>query len=368
MAINNNAFYVYEELKAAAIEKGAVDEKSLKELLNIMFHELKRTKRSDFLDVLYTSCLHYTYLPKQNKRTYPEIHIKPMSTGTSGTDAMLLIELLAMRLASDKYTDTEEYKTTRDRLFSSFVYKPSAVDRKLRKQFKAMNTMLCQQNALAHFGSDEQKAKYAHMTDAETSYADKAEKVIEAAENTAAETPDEKAARMLDATKKECLAMLAKADAEAAGIIERARKRERILTEETNAQLTRDLNALLASAADTNKQALDLRTSVKETYPVKYAKNLIELYDIIADTLDSSADEGMRKNLISFLDTIEDILAKYGFSAIHTKEGKPFDGKIHEADSTSFDPKSAVIAKSRRCGFSNGEAVIRKESVSVKKK
>lgn len=368
MAAVKDAFELYEILKSNAIEKSATDEKVLAELLNTMLYELKTTKRSDFLDSLYTACLHYAFLPHKNKRTYPEVRIKPVSMGISGTDAMLLIQLLDMRAESENCAEKDEYKALAGKLFTSYVMKPSKVNKQLGRTFRHMNTILCQQGALAHFGSEEQKAKYTTSVDARTNAAMAKAVSVNVQDAVSTDDAKEKAVKIMEAVKAQCAEMIAKAQDEADGIVERARSRERIMAQERNAAIERNLAELLSAVTESNKTAVALQTSINETYPARIAKDIIELYDVIADTRRSASDEKMQKNLASFLDMIEDTLIKYGVESIKTGEGKEFDGKLHEATSQNFNPKAAFVSESIRTGFRTKDGIIRKEQVAVKNK
>lgn len=365
MAIGKDAFAIYEELKAIAIEKSTVDEKVLKRLLNTMLYELKQTKRCDLLDALYTSCLHYAFLPRQNKRTYPEIRIKPVGMGVSGTDAMLLIQLLDMRAESENCFGTDEFKALSGKLFTTYVMKPGKVNRNLGKTFRHMNTILCQHGALAHFGSEEQKEMYTMKSDGGNIGLEKQADDILAE----AKTEDEASARiavLIESAKAKCSELIENAEKEADGIVENARKRERLMADASNGAIEKELAALLSAVTESNKAAVAMQASVTEAYPNRFAKDLIELYDLITDTMNASADETAKKNLASFVGMIEDILVKYGVEAVKTKSGAAFDGKLHEANTEDFNPKNAVVEKSIRTGFATKTLVIRKEIVGIR--
>ena len=105
--------------------------------------------------------------------------------------------------------------------------------------------------------------------------------------------------------------------------------------------------------------------------------NLIELYNLIADTRDSQMKlaeetrnvhlENSVFNLGVFLDMISDYLDGYGIRTLSTQPGTAFNGAYHALPQhrMTADPKSLVVCGSIRNGFAWGEQVLQKEQVEV---
>lgn len=134
------------------------------------------------------------------------------------------------------------------------------------------------------------------------------------------------------------------------------------------------LDALRSAILEMNSQMRDVEKMIVESNTQKASRQLLDLYDIIADLRDSAAGQApgdptgecanTAHNMDMLLMLVVDALAEYGIANINTLPGKPFNGKIHEVSGgKSFDPKCAVIAQSVRDGFSWGEQVIRKEKI-----
>lgn len=131
----------------------------------------------------------------------------------------------------------------------------------------------------------------------------------------------------------------------------------------------------LLQANQTMKQMEDY---VVEMATRKAYTRLIELYNLIADTKDSTfriaeetgnADvENAAYNLEVFLDMISEYLADYGIETIMDTEGAPLRVKYHtvlHAD-RDYNPNHSVIDRGIRNGFVWGDQVIQKQKVTLK--
>lgn len=120
-----------------------------------------------------------------------------------------------------------------------------------------------------------------------------------------------------------------------------------------------------------------LEDSVSESVTRKAYTQLIELYNLIADTKDSTYSlalqtnsqdlENAAYNMDVFLDMLVEYLADYGVQTIVSFQGDHFSAKNHTLGKTGiqFDPRSARIMRSLRNGFVWGEQVLQKERVEI---
>lgn len=120
-----------------------------------------------------------------------------------------------------------------------------------------------------------------------------------------------------------------------------------------------------------------LEDSVSESVTRKAYTQLIELYNLIADTKDSTYSlalqtnsqdlENAAYNMDVFLDMLVEYLADYGVQTILSIQGDHFSAQNHTLGKTGiqFDPRSARIVRSLRNGFVWGEQVLQKERVEI---
>lgn len=143
----------------------------------------------------------------------------------------------------------------------------------------------------------------------------------------------------------------------------------------------RDVRTALMEA---NELMRGLERTVSEANVRKASDQLLDLYNLIADTRDSLAGALRRSagelseptrgllmdtlhNLGEFLIMISEYLADYGIDTIATDPGEPFAPKLQavRSDVGDFDPRTAVVVASRRNGFIWGEQVLQKELVEI---
>jgi molecular chaperone GrpE (heat shock protein) len=126
------------------------------------------------------------------------------------------------------------------------------------------------------------------------------------------------------------------------------------------------------------EQTRELDTFVTEESVRKAHINLIELYNLIADTRDSQMErvhdtqnEDLKNsvfNLDVFLDMIAEYLADYGIVTISTEPNAAFNPTFHVVPQTmkNYNPQSLIVRRSVRKGFAWGEQVLQKERVETK--
>lgn len=152
---------------------------------------------------------------------------------------------------------------------------------------------------------------------------------------------------------------------------------ERYKTEQQ--PVTNGLDALRTALLEINSQMRAMEKTLTESNTQKASRQLLELYDIIADLKDSAAAQmeddltgihgNTMHNMQMLLMLVQDALSEYGITTISTLPGEPFNGKIHEVKNNhAFDPKTAIVAQSLREGFSWDQQVIQKEWIKLAEK
>lgn len=126
------------------------------------------------------------------------------------------------------------------------------------------------------------------------------------------------------------------------------------------------------------EQTRKLDTFATEESIRKAHINLIELYNLIADTRDSQMErahdtqnEDLKNsvfNLEVFLDMIAEYLADYGIVTLSTAPNAAFNPTFHVVPQTmkNYNPQSLIVRRSVRKGFVWGEQVLQKERVETK--
>lgn len=143
------------------------------------------------------------------------------------------------------------------------------------------------------------------------------------------------------------------------------------------AELQKNFTDVRKALFNTNEMMKRLEDAVYEGMTKKIYTQFEELYNLIADTKDStlilaqqSKDQNLENtayNMEVFLDMITEYLADFGIHTICSTPGERFQTKYHEAKGSQFDPRSAVIKRSLRNGFVWEEQVLQKERVEIER-
>lgn len=182
--------------------------------------------------------------------------------------------------------------------------------------------------------------------------------------------------KILDAAQKKAELMLEEAKHRAARLTTDILD-ERYQTEQQ--PVTNGLDALRTALLEINSQMRAMEKTLTESNTQKASRQLLELYDIIADLKDSAVAQmeddltgihgNTMHNMQMLLMLVQDALSEYGITTISTLPGEPFNGKIHEVkNNRAFDPKTAIVAQSLREGFSWDQQVIQKEWIKLEEK
>lgn len=145
--------------------------------------------------------------------------------------------------------------------------------------------------------------------------------------------------------------------------------RDRIQLNEKVLSLQAELSGLL-------NQFLGFSEAVTDNYILRFANNLIELYNLVFDgftyhnSRSLSSNDADYYNAVAnyqvYMDVISDALADFGIEELRSSSGNSFDGHIHIVRNTSnYTPRTAKVQKSVRPGFRYGKTVIQKEWIEV---
>lgn len=163
----------------------------------------------------------------------------------------------------------------------------------------------------------------------------------------------------------------AKADASASRCSVRA---ERFAQDQQETQSS--LSAIRESLMEVNTRIRKTEETLQTASTQKAFSCFSELFAMVSDIHASTAEiarerrdpdlENAVYNLEGIRDMISEYLAEYGIRTIRTAPGAAFNGKEHTvASGTDFDPKTAIVAASVRCGFAWGEQILQKEQVEI---
>lgn len=261
--MKKDSLALYSELKNKVVATAKVDKEILSELLDATVAELKTQKTSAFVNRLYTSCMQYAYFPAQDKKTMAEIRIRPVDMGMSGTDAMILLEMISMKVECAECEKTESFKLACDRLFSAYMMRPGAVRIKLDKVLEKMNLSLCQQGALAHFGKNAnveetkhrerggERVSVSESTGTKTEVTPELRAAVEEKAGAAiAAALEEKAAAVMTKTREKCANMTREAQKKADTILKEAKIECENMTREAQQKADEIIKAADKKCAD----------------------------------------------------------------------------------------------------------------------
>lgn len=126
-----------------------------------------------------------------------------------------------------------------------------------------------------------------------------------------------------------------------------------------------------------NEMIKKLEDTMDETSTKKVSNQLLELFNLIADSKETTIDlarnsndqnlENIAYNMEVFLDMIIEYMADYDIQAIISGPGEKFSPKYHAIESNiqQFDPRSTSIKVSKRAGFLWGDQVLQKEIIII---
>ncbi len=141
-------------------------------------------------------------------------------------------------------------------------------------------------------------------------------------------------------------------------------------------RLTEDLHGVMQTLTQLHTDVRAIESSVTEAHTRRIYTQLSELYFLMWDSRrslsersDAAANPDVQttcRNLELFMSILSEILADHGIRTVCTETGAPFDGKYHRPHNTlAFDPGTATVSRSLRCGFAWDSTVLEKEWVDL---
>lgn len=140
-----------------------------------------------------------------------------------------------------------------------------------------------------------------------------------------------------------------------------------------------DLNkSLLLLQPDVSKileTLMKFTSSTTDSYVLQFAKQQIELYDLIFDNYcyhkgaivdtDNKNYSNAIYNYEEFMQTIVENLAIFGIEEIVSEKGASVSGQIHDTGNAMFSKRTAYVESSIRSGFRYKDIILQKEKISV---
>lgn len=377
----------------------SISPSELMEMLNAMAEELKLYSSSPLLSAAFHRCSNYfcyeaNYPYQKNFQYVPKTYIfmkEPnfSMTDMSAYDAYMFIFSLSKHLQGNS-VDLEHWP----QYFSQKVVPSGASTEKLCKHLSIIdeNVPRARSEALMRQTSDpftDTKAAAgkresdslirAAQKEADSIRAE-AEKIRSEAQTrrTEAETLMEEARiKMSEAEAAKASVETARAGAVQAPVAvqpacpEKTPPRQELRIEDSLDELRRALMS-------TNAQMRKLEDSILEAGLEETIRQLLDLYNLIADSRDSALEMAKKfqktdpqdtaRNLGEFLNMIAGFMTSYGVTVHTSALGDHFLPKTQEVRQgpAQYDPRSAVVMESLRSGFALDDVVLQKERVWIK--
>ena len=378
-----------------------LEKSDVKQLLDYIKRELIISGRSSLMDAAYLSCQHFFLMSRM-----PVYKFEPSSFFVSKAgrrieipafDAWYIIDLLSEYLTGGAIT--EDIERLLPYFFGNYVPKdlhPADFRKALQKTDAGIYECRKMMYSLYSSGSDaaleglsshdsvsaaprKQAENYSAAVSADI--AKEKEEILDSARKQA----EEEREKMIHAANEEAERIIQRASFEAEQKISIARKKiveaiensQKQSAIEAQQQLQHGFSEVRSALLKANDMIKNLEDTVSESSIKKVSSQLLELFNLIADTKDSTADlarknndqnlENAAYNMDVFLDMIIEYMAEYGIQSITSMPGDNFSPKYHTVgiSNQQFDPRSASIKVSKRTGFLWGEQVLQKEQVEI---
>lgn len=203
-----------------------------------------------------------------------------------------------------------------------------------------------------------------------------AQEILDRANRQAQETLDQanrQAQEILDQAQKQAEAKKNQAQETVQKLLHSARDNQ---IQANAADPEQELAMVRQSLLEVNDRMRKIESSLRQNTALNTCRNLLELYNLIADARDSCQKDltpfdtrgsQMVNNLEEFLAMISEYLEDEGVQTLSTPAGSRLNVRMHEVVNafTTYDPRKAVVRQSVRKGFCMGEQVIQKERVMI---
>ena len=402
MSVAKSSIDLYDAFaRAVSYRKYKFAKKDVGRLLDYIKRELIISNRSSLIDAAYLSCQLYF-----STNRMPVYKFEPSSFFVSDSDrhmeipvfdAWYIIILLSEYLTSGAIT--EDIEKLLPFFFGNYVPKnPHSGD--FHKALQKIDAGICEcrktmyrcylsESTISPKGlSSLDSVSVTHIKQAEdysTSGTADIEKKKEVILDSARKQAEEEREKILSAANEEADRIIQRASFEAEQKITIARKRiietvennRKQFATEAQEQFQHGFSEVRSALLKANDMIKNLEDTVSESSIKKVSSQLLELFNLIADTKDSTIDlarknndqslENTAYNMDVFLDMIIEYMAEYGIQSITSMPGDKFVPKYHtlKTGNQQFDPRNASIKLSKRTGFLWGEQVLQKEKVEI---
>lgn len=395
MPIAKTAIDLYGALaREISYRRYRLEKSDVEQLLNYIKRELIISNRSSLIDAAYLSCRRFF-----SSNRVPVYKFEPSSffisdsdrhTEIPAFDAWYIIILLSEYLSG---AITEDIERLLPYFYGNYVPKNphSGVFHKALQKIDG-GIYECRKIMYNHYSSEIDAApKGLSVAVAHTKQADNHSAAItedverEKSEifDSARKQAEEERQRIINAANEEAVRIIQRASFEAEQKISTARNKiiETINNRGQSAmeaeQLQHGFSEVRSALLKANDMIKNLEDTVSESSIKKVSSQLLELFNLIADTKDSTVDlarknndqnlENTAYNMDVFLDMIIEYMSEYGIQSISSMPGDKFSPKYHTigTGNQQFDPRIASIKVSKRTGFLWGEQVLQKERVEI---
>ncbi len=402
MSVAKSSIELYGALarEIASYRREGVEKNDIDQLLDYIKRELIVSNHSSLIDTAYWSCQRFF-----STNHMPVYKFEPSSFFVSGSgkhteipvfDAWFIIVFLSKYLAIGAITEDIErflpYFFGNDippDLRPDVFYKTlQKIDAGIFECRKTMYSLYSSGTDAAPEGSSSRdNVSVVHskqVEDRSAAVTEDIEKEKEEILDSARQQAEEERQKIINTANEEADRIIQRASFEAEQKTSVAR-RKFLETIENNREesvkeaqlLQHDFSEVRSALFKANEMIKKLEDTVSESSIKKVSSQLLELFNLIADTKDSTVDlakksndknlENTAYNMDVFLDMIIEYMAEYGIQSIISMPGDKFSPKNHTigTGNQQFDPRSASIKVSKRTGFLWGEQVLQKEQVEI---
>ena len=381
--------------------KSALGKNDIELLLSFINRELVIISRSPLLDVAYSSCRLFFSKSHMSECSFEPTNFAFSDSGRdvkiSAFDAWFIINLLSKYIS--KGSITEDISGLLPYFFGNYMPQNSdtgtlldalqCIDSEIQLQREKMYSLYVSKsddNTIKPTSSvitivDKKRQVEATSSLVTASIEKEKETILGAARKQA----EEECRRIVDDATEEGKRIIQRAVYEADNKVSLARKKHAEMLEERRKQaalveqqlLQQGFSEVRTALVQANEMLKKLEDIISESAIKKITTQLLELFNLIADSKESAFDlarinsdqdlENAAYNMDVFLDMIAGYMAEHGIMPIASTSGEKFNSKYHATRSSNqqFDPRSAVIKTSRRIGFLWGDQVLQKEEVEI---
>lgn len=401
MPIAKSSIDLYDALsREISHRKYRLEKSDVEQLLDYIKRELIISNRSSLLEVAYLSCQLFF---KTNRLSVHKFEPSSFCVSSSirhmeipAFDAWHIIILLSKYLTGVAITENIERLlpcffgkyVPKNPCLSDFYKALQKIDTGVYECRKTMYDLYSSGTNIDPEGLSLRNSTFVdhrkQVEDNSTTITEDIEKEKEVTLNLARQQAEEERQRIINSANEEANRIIQRASFEAEQKLSIARKKILETIEINRGESVKEAQQLQHSFLEVrsalfkaNDMIKNLEDTAYESSIKKVSRQLLELFNLIADTKDSTVDlarknndqnlENAAYNMDVFLDMIIEYMAEYSIQSISSMPGDKFLPKYHTIGTSNqqFDPRSALIKLSKRTGFLWGEQVLQKEQVEI---